>query len=383
MSKDKDENNSAFISGIGALAKLSSTRQPQDASQDVEAMLHQTLKVGWRVLAFGFVFFVLWASLVSLDEGVPFSGTVVIETKRKTLQHMQGGIVSDVLVKEGQWVQKGDELLRLDATSAQANYETAKQNLAGQKETLLAQEALLVGLVQGERMRLEQKKLLEREQAGLVEVVKEGYAPQVQLYQLERSIADVNASLADIQANQKKTKQTILEIRHQLLAAEKKLASAQTDLGRMQLFANVSGQVVGMNIQSPGAVIQPAEKILDIVPENESLVIEAKVNPQYVDRLRIGDKADVRFSSFAHSPLLVAQAELLSVSGDVLMDPVTHQPYYLARLALTEQGLRKLGGRDLQAGMAVEVVLLTGERTMLSYLLHPLTKRLAATMKEQ
>lgn len=353
------------------------------AGPDAEQMLRHAIQTGWRVLALGFVFFLLWASLISLDEGVPFSGTVVIETKRKTLQHMQGGIVSEVLVKEGQWVQKGDELIRLDATLARANYESARQNLAGIKENLLAQEALLAGLAQGERMRLEQKRLLERELSGLVEVVKEGYAPQVQLYQLERSIADVNASVADLQANQKKTKQSILEMQHQLVAAEKKLLAAESDLNRMQLFATVSGQVVGMNIQSHGAVIQPAEKILDIVPENESLVIEAKVSPQYVDRIRVGDKADVRFSSFAHSPLLVAEAELRSIAGDVLMDQVTHQPYYLARLALTEQGLRKLGERDMQAGMAVEVVLLTGERTLLSYLLHPMSKRLAATMKEQ
>jgi protease secretion system membrane fusion protein len=92
---------------------------------------------------------------------------------------------------------------------------------------------------------------------------------------------------------------------------------------------------------------------------------------------------DVRFNAFAHSPQLVVQGKLVSVSGDMLTDPQTGAGYYLARVAVTPEGLTKLGKRQMQPGMPVEVVLRTGERSMLTYLLHPLTKRIAASMNEE
>lgn len=356
---------------------------PVPLIEDSENALQSAMRLGWWVLLGGSVFFMIWASMVPLQEGVPSQASVVIETKRKSVQHMQGGIVSEVLVKEGDWVNQGQELLRLDAAQTLAVYETAKQSLASLQENLSAQQAMYAGLLQTEKHRRDQRSLLEREMTGLRQVVQEGFAPQVQLYQLERSIADLDALLAELKSNQHKARQSVLEIEHQIQAGRLKMVAAQNDMDRSTIVASVNGQVVGMNIQSSGAVIQPAEKIMDIVPKDELLVIEAKINPQYVDRLKLGSMADVRFSSFANSPLLVVESELLSVSGDVLIDNVTHQSYYLARLKITPKGMRQLDDKALHAGMGVEVVLHIGERTLLQYLLHPLTKRLAASMKEQ
>lgn len=370
-----NENSTVQISQV--------LQNPVPLLEDSLKALQADMRLGWWVLLGGALFFMLWASLVPLQEGVPSQATVVIETKRKSVQHMQGGIVSDVLVKEGQWVEQGQEILRLDSAQAKAMYETAKQNLAALRENLVAQQAIYSGLTQAEKHRRDQRALLEKEMSGLRQIVQEGFAPQVQLYQLERSISDLDAMLADLKSNQQKTRQSILEIEHQMQAAQLKQVAAQNDLSRTTLFAPVNGQVVGMNIQSAGGVIQPAEKIMDIVPKDELLVIEAKINPQYVDRLRVGGKADVRFSSFANTPLLVVEADLVSVSGDVLVDAVSHQSYYLSRLSISEKGRKQLDGKPLHAGMGVEVVLHIGERTLLQYLLHPLTKRLAASMKEQ
>jgi protease secretion system membrane fusion protein len=358
-------------------------QSPAPLLDDSLSALRADMRLGWWVLLAGALFFMVWASFVPLQEGVPSQATVVIETKRKSVQHMQGGIVSDVMVKEGQWVEQGQELLRLDSAQTKAMYETAKQSLAALRENLVAQQAIYTGLVQAEKHRRDQRAALEKEMTGLRQVVQEGFAPRVQLYQLERSISDLDAMLVELKSNQQKTRQSILEIEHQIQAAQMKQVAAQSDLARVSIFAPVKGQVVGMNVQSSGAVIQPAEKIMDIVPKDELLVIEAKINPQYVDRLRVGSQADVRFSSFANTPLLVVDANLLSFSGDVLVDAQTHQNYYLARLAISEKGLKQLDGKPLHAGMGVEVVLHVGERTLLQYLLHPLTKRLAASMKEQ
>jgi len=141
--------------------------------------------------------------------------------------------------------------------------------------------------------------------------------------------------------------------------------------------------VVGLSVQTVGAVISPGQKLMDIVPEGERLMLETKVPPHLIDRVHAGLPVDVRFAAFAHSPQLVVDGELVSISGDLLTEPQTNAMYYLARVALTPEGLRRLGPRTLQPGMPVEVVLKTGERSLLAYLLHPLSKRMAAAMKEQ
>lgn len=339
-------------------------------------------RVGYLILLIGLGGFLLWASLAPLDEGVPTPGVVSIDTKRKAVQHLQGGIVKEMLVKEGQRVKEGDMLLRLDESASKALYEAAKQNLSGLQENVIAQTGMLDGLKKAEKNRQDQIGLIDREVNGVRDVVKEGFAPLVQLLQLERTQADIKTTLSDIQSNRLRTQQSILELKHQISAAQERLNASELDFSRLNLRAPVSGQVVGLTVQAVGAVIQPAQKIMDIVPGAEPLVVEARIPPHFIDRIKPGSFADVRFTGFANTPQLVVQASILSISSDVLTE-ANQPPYYLARVALTDAGLHKLGEHVLQPGMQVEVILKTGERTLLQYLLHPLTKRIAASLKEQ
>jgi membrane fusion protein, protease secretion system len=103
----------------------------------------------------------------------------------------------------------------------------------------------------------------------------------------------------------------------------------------------------------------------------------------FIDRIATGDAVDIRFSGFSNAPQLVVDGVLTSVSQDVLIDPATQQAYYLARAVITPEGLNMLGKREMQPGMPAEVIIKTGSRTMLNYLLHPLTKRVATSMKEE
>jgi protease secretion system membrane fusion protein len=122
---------------------------------------------------------------------------------------------------------------------------------------------------------------------------------------------------------------------------------------------------------------------MDIVPLGEPLLLDAKVPPRFVDSVRAGLPVDIRFSAFAHTPQLVVEGQVRSVSGDLVTDAPNTPPYYLVRVGVTPEGLRKLGRRQLQPGMPAEVVVRTGERSLLTYLLHPLTKRIAGAMKEE
>ena len=340
-------------------------------------------RVGLWTLAIGLGGFLVWASLAPLDEGVPTQGMVSIDTKRRTVQHLQGGMVQEVLVREGEQVKAGQLLVRLDDSTVRANYEAARQNLAALRENVIAQNAVLQGLKAAEKNRGDQLGFIEKELNGVRGLVKDGFAPMVQQLQLERQQAEVMTSISDILTNQQRTAQALLELQHQIKAAQQRLSAAEQDLERLEIRSSADGQVVGLSIAAVGAVIQPAQRIMDIVPKGEDLTIESRVAPQFIDRIATGDAVDIRFSGFSNAPQLVVDGVLTSVSQDVLIDAATQQPYYLARAVITPEGLNMLGKREMQPGMPAEVIIKTGSRTMLNYLLHPLTKRVATSMKEE
>ena len=146
----------------------------------------------------------------------------------------------------------------------------------------------------------------------------------------------------------------------------------------------MAGQVVGLSVQTTGSVIQPGQKIMDIVPRDELLIVETKIATNLIDRIKPGNQVDVRFSGFADAPQLVIPAVLTTLSSDVLTDQGANaSPYYLARVSILPEGIKELGKRKMQPGMQVEVIIKTGSRTLLQYLVSPLTKRIAASLKEQ
>jgi protease secretion system membrane fusion protein len=145
----------------------------------------------------------------------------------------------------------------------------------------------------------------------------------------------------------------------------------------------VAGQIVGLAVQSPGTVVEPAKVLMSIVPVDEGLVIEAQVPTHLIDRVQPGQVVDARFNNFSHTPQLVVDARVQSVSADRLTDPHTQMPYYLARVVVSPEGREVLADRRLQPGMPAEVIFKTGERSLLTYWLAPLTKRLAWAMKEE
>ncbi|MCK6409346.1 MAG: HlyD family efflux transporter periplasmic adaptor subunit, partial [Thauera sp.] len=164
-----------------------------------------------------------------------------------------------------------------------------------------------------------------------------------------------------------------------------KLVAVRADLERTEIRSPASGQAIGLAVQTVGGVIQAGQKLMDIVPEDEPLLLEAKIEPHLIDKVRTGLITDVRFNAFSHSPQLVVEGEIMSVSSDLLTEQLGggQISYYLARVKVTPEGMKVLGTRRMQPGMPVEVVIKTGERSMLTYLLNPLTKRLAASMKEE
>ena len=422
-----------------------------------------SMRIGLLVLILGLGGATLWAALAPLDEGVPATGSVAIDTKRKAVQHLQGGIVSEVLVKEGSMVKSGEVLIRLNDSAVRANYSAINQQyvtlramegrlmaeqtdaakiifhpdllnakddrevrlqlanqehlfvsrrsavqaeLAAIQEAILGHEAQLqsyAGLLENRKLQLS---LLQEELKGIRDMVREGYAPRNRQSELERTAAELSGSIAELQGNTLRTRRSISElklrviqrrqeyrrevetqlsqVRSEVQAYAEKVKAAREDLDRTVIRAPAEGQVVGLAVQSVGAVIGPGQKMMDIVPDDETLLLEVAVAPHLIDRVHPGLEVDTRFSGFAHSPQLIVTGKVISVSADLLTDPKTpNLSYYLARVMVTPEGMKKLGHRRLQPGMPVEVIFKTGDRTVLDYVLHPLLKRIAASMKEE
>ena len=432
----------------------------------LESDTKSSIRLGAWILLAGFGGFLLWAALAPLDEGVPSDGVVSIETKRKVVQHLTGGIVTAVKVKEGQLVKEGDVLLSIDNASAKARYEEIRQHYLGlraQESRLLAEKAggksivfhedlvknsddpLIVlhmqnqsqllsarqnGLsaelsgiveaihgqeaeIQGHKGILESRKaqlaLLNEQLNGIKALVLEGYAPRNQQNDLEQKVAQVHGDIADAEANILRSMRSINElkqrsntrrqnenkdidtqmaqVRLEVQSDAEKFKALSEDLQRTEIRSPATGQVVGLQVQTVGAVIQAGQKLMDIVPLDEGLLLEVKVAPHLIDRISAGLDADVRFSSFSNSPQLFVKGKVDSISHDLISDPPQGaQPsasYYLARISITPEGMQELGDRQMQSGMPVQVIINTGERTLLTYLLHPLTKRISASLQEE
>jgi membrane fusion protein, protease secretion system len=279
-----------------------------------------------------------------------------------------------------------------------ADLQSTQESIEGQKSLIRSYQNMLAS-------RRSQLGLVEDELKSTRPLVAEGYVPRTRQLELERMVADTNTSLAEILGNLERGQRAVSELQQRYIVRqqdyrkevetqladvnrdvqsdETKLRSYTDDLARIDIRSPAPGQVVGLTTQTVGGVIQGGQKIMDIVPDDEPLLLETRVPPHMIDRVRAGLPVDVRFSSFANSPQLVVEGTVISISGDLLTDQPTNQTYYLARVKLTPEGMKKLGKRVLQPGMPVDVVFKTGERSMLTYLLHPLTKRIAASMKEE
>jgi epimerase transport system membrane fusion protein len=164
---------------------------------------------------------------------------------------------------------------------------------------------------------------------------------------------------------------------------QEKASALEDRLSRVVIRAPDDGMVIGMTVHTIGGVVRPATPLLDIVPSVSDLVVEAQVSPNDIDRIAVGKLADIRFNAFNTATTPVIEGRVTSVSGDRLLNEKTSAPYYLARISVTGEGARKLGDRKLLAGMPADVLINTGERTMLQYLLQPARNVIAQSMIEE
>ncbi|WP_046022943.1 HlyD family type I secretion periplasmic adaptor subunit [Magnetospira sp. QH-2] len=417
-------------------------------------------RFGWFV-ALGFLGGgLVWSATARLDSAAVAPGVVGVESNRKTVAHLEGGIVSEIKVRDGETVTAGQMLLQLDDTQARATLdllEKRRMSLRAEQERLRAERdgaeainfpddlldkadkpefaEILVGQIdlfqsRLERMAGQQKVITERiaklgkevvgykaqaaahqerlallreEQIVLDKLGKKGLVPKTQLLEIKRRIAEAKGHVGDYAARIARSEEAVAELRAQaaqpreqqraqvaeqwqkvrvrLNELEEKIHAASDILARTGVRAPMAGRVVDLRVHTPGGIVQPGEPLLDLVPNADRLMVDLRIDPKDIDVVRVGMAAQLRMTAFNARATQPLEGTLVSVSADRMVDPVSGRAYFAGRVqpALQQKGfdMARLG-----SGMQAEVLLVTGERTVLDYLTEPVFRSLHRAGRE-
>ncbi|MFO1072644.1 MAG: HlyD family type I secretion periplasmic adaptor subunit [Geminicoccaceae bacterium] len=436
---------------------------PAVTSVERAASLRGPLLATLAILLLFFGLFGAWAAIAPLSGAAVAPGVVAPEGYRRTVQHLEGGIVSEIRVRDGSEVAAGDVLAVLDgaqsreslaaaqarlvATLARGARLEAEQTGAAQAEfpkellALADQDPATAALVQAEQQALlvrrqaladrvavltskiaqartdlvshegslvaidRQLALLDEETATVEDLVRKGLDRKPRLLALQRTRAELDGQRVTTTGNAARTRELIVATQAELAAqtsahAEEvatglaetrakagelraEVRSARERLDRTVVRAPTAGTVVELQLRTIGGVVKPGDRILDIVPKGDPLVIEARVSPSDIDVVHAGLTADVRLLAYRSRHLPRITGEVRKVSADRLSDAKTGQPYYTAEIVVDPDRLHTLAPEvALTAGMPAEVLIITGERTMLDYLLDPLYQTFRRALRE-
>jgi len=425
------------------------------------------IRTGLVIAALFFVLFLGWAAFARLDAAAMAPGRLTVSGQRQTVQHREGGVVSEILVREGDQVRQGQVLIRL----AGADVRAQERALSAQAISLLAQRARLYAEQSGQRVVRppiefanlspedraaaaealkiqqaqlrtraavvfaqrgalgqktaqandqgvgysrqldsinEQLRLIDEELGGMREAAEKGFVSKNRIRALERAKADLEGQRGQYSATIAQSRGQASESRLQSLEAQSnymervasefrdvenslgdvmpKLNAARDQLARTEIRAPVSGAVVGLTVFTPGGVIEPGQKLMDIVPERAPLTIEARLATSDGDDVRRGQDAFVRFESLHERALPALKGQVTRVSADAFTDEKTGASFYTAEVTVPLSELKKIeeirGGDVLRAGLPVVVEIPVRKRTALQYAFEPLTSSLSRAFHE-
>jgi HlyD family type I secretion membrane fusion protein len=417
------------------------------------------LSVG--VMTVGIAGLGLWAAFAPLSGAVIAPGFVKVDMNRKVVQHQEGGIVKQILVRDGDRVQHGQTLMVLEDVRVDATIDLLKGQLDGERAKaarLEAERAVLPAvavpreleqratdpkvaeilqreqsLFRARREALDSQILLLRRQIEQAEeeaialrqqiaaegraiklqrdelkanenLLKQGYVQKTRIMGLERAVAEYEAKAGEHRAELAKTQQRTTELELRILAQrnsyvqsatdelketttrmfdlEERLRPSKDQAERQRILAPIAGEVVGLKVFTPGAVVGPRDVLMEVVPDEKTLIIEARIRPEDVNHVRAGSPADVRLTAYKQRSTPLVQGRVNYVSGDRMTEGPNTPPFYVVHVDVPAAALAQAGNLRMVAGMPAEVYIRTDTRTAADYLLAPVTNFLRRGMRE-
>ena len=452
----------------GGLGGLIGGRRPSD-NDPSPASPRREIVGGLVVIGIFLAVFLGWGLIARLDAGVYAPGAVTVYGNRQSVQHRDGGIVSELDAHEGDRVQDGQVLLRLSGDELMANeqamanqvytlealqarllaemdgraviaapadfqgltgadaeaardalqiqqheFEARGAELATQKGVLRQREAQAADEIDGYREQLassqRQAALVQQERGSLKDLLARGLVPLTRERSLERDQAQLEGSAGEYTANIARSQQQIGETRlqavdlerqriaddskdyrdadSQLSQARPKLIALRQQIDRLTVRAPATGRVIGLSIFTVGGVVAPGQKLMDIVPENEPLMIEARVKPDDADDLKVGQSTEIRIPAFRDRRLPLLSGTVRRISADALTDEKTGASYFKIEVEVPPSQLsviRQFRGAEagLRPGLPVEVVVPLRNRTALDYLLDPFREMMWKSFRQR
>jgi HlyD family secretion protein len=428
---------------------------------DEEPSLRRIVIIGLLAISACFGGFGGWALLARLNSAASAPGIVVVDSHRKTVQHLEGGILRELLVREGELVKSGQPLALLDTTQAEAQH----GQLTSQQVTLQARisrlraeqqnqrtftippelagrlnEPLVAEAVEAQRRLFEARwraydsasaivtkriqqfreqitsaqsqlqavekrlSLVQEDLRNATFLYDRGYEKRTRLLELQRNIEELNGQASQQRGVIAQAQQSIagseMEIvnlgdsRHAEVAKDledsraqevdlaDRIRAARDVLDRREILSPQDGIVTDVRLVTPGGVIGPGQPLMDIVPVDDPLIIEARVRPDDIDVVHPGLAADVYLTAFKRSSTPPVEGAVTYVSADMLTDPRDNTKYFLARVKPSEKALAQLQGLTLSPGMPADVMIVTGERKAFQYFIEPLSQRMRHAFRE-
>lgn len=433
---------------------------PEAPTRDSRKAFRRNLFVGWFAIFAVFGGLVAWSVYAPFEGAVLTQGQISVESNQQAIQHLEGGIVREIFVREADYVEQGEKLISLDATTTAAGLQALEARLfelLGTEARLLAERDKVSGLSMREsfadiaetptmvailsaqksllkarsdsrqtqtrilRQRVEQLEtringmtreisekdaqivLLNDEIQRFEQLVEKGLAPEVRVLALRRELSEIQGMrqslLSDISATRvqigealseiSKLSQTFQEsvltelrdVQTQISELTEQRTAAVDRKTRLDIVAPRSGMVIGVRAHTIGGIVNPSEPIMYIVPEGDPLVAKVRVNPVDIDKISSGQEAVLLFTAFNQDETPKVVGSVSKISADALVDEATGQSFYEVIVEIPVDALpsKKF---TLVPGMPVDASLRTESRSVLSYLIKPLTDSMARTFRE-